>query len=439
MASKDDDRHLQKPPDRGYRYVRRVPEAVRDLFGAEWIRTSLKTTDLSIARARRDMLEKSHDDYWVSLRAGPNAAARKLFDAANSRAMSLNLVMMPASAISDLPIDDILKRVDILNQETSSGLDVDAVLGLVSEPKTSLDDAFNTYESVVMAAELQSKSDEQRRQWRKVKLRSISNFKAIVGDVPIEDISRDHALKFYQFWLERVLGGTHVHNSANRDLGCIRSICRDFFTHIGQKDRPNPFRDLSYKGGQSKPPPPFPTEWIRKTILGPGALATLNEEARGIVYALIETGCRPSEICNLPAGRIILDAPVPHIQIRGRMGREIKTEPSNRDIPLVGVSLAAFKKWPAGFSHRYGDKENSFSALAMKYFRNNDLFPTDDHVIYSFRHSFEKRALEAGLDSELRKRLMGHTLGRPDYGDGGSLEYRQEELARIALPCPAHI
>lgn len=60
--------------------------------------------------------------------------------------MSLNLVMMPATAISDMPIGDVLKRVEYLNHETSSGLDVDAVLGLVSEPKTSLDDGFNTYE-----------------------------------------------------------------------------------------------------------------------------------------------------------------------------------------------------------------------------------------------------------------------------------------------------
>lgn len=86
-----------------------------------------------------------------------------------------------------------------------------------------------------------------------------------------------------------------------------------------------------------------------------------------------------------------------------------------------------------------GDMKNSFSALAIKYFRTNDLFPTTDHVIYSFRHSFEKRAFEANLDSELRKRLMGQTLGRPDYGDGGSFECRRGELGPIALPCPGEL
>lgn len=86
MGSKDDNRYLQKPGDRGYRYVRSVPESVQKLFGAERIRKSLKTSDLSVARARRDILEQAHDDYGVGLRTGPNAAARKLLNAANARA-----------------------------------------------------------------------------------------------------------------------------------------------------------------------------------------------------------------------------------------------------------------------------------------------------------------------------------------------------------------
>lgn len=245
MGSSNDDRYLQKRDDGGYRYVRRVPESVQDKFGGSMVRKTLKTDDRAIARARWDILEKAHDDTWTALQAGPNEAARKLFQAATMRAMSQNLVMMPAADIASLSIDGMLRRVENLSDRSSSGLDADAVLGLVTEPKTSLDDAFLVYEFVIMAAELQSKSDHQRRQWRKVKLRSIANFKTVVGDIPIEDITRDHALKFYQFWLERVLGGTHAHNSANRDLGCIRSICRDYFAHIGQKDRLNPFRDLS--------------------------------------------------------------------------------------------------------------------------------------------------------------------------------------------------
>ncbi len=42
--------------------------------------------------------------------------------------------------------------------------------------------------------------------------------------------------------------------------------------------------------------------------------------------------------------------------------------------------------------------------------------------------------LEAGLDYGLRCLLMGHHNNRPSYGDGGSLEYRRNELLKITHP-----
>ena len=67
----------------------------------------------------------------------------------------------------------------------------------------------------------------------------------------------------------------------------------------------------------------------------------------------------------------------------------------------------------------------------MKAFRVRDLLETDRHTIYSFRHAFEKRMLEGGLDYGLRCTLMGHKNNRPQYGDGGSLEFRKSELMKI--------
>jgi len=47
--------------------------------------------------------------------------------------------------------------------------------------------------------------------------------------------------------------------------------------------------------------------------------------------------------------------------------------------------------------------------------------------------------LEAGLDFGLRCTLMGHRNPRPEYGDGGSLAYRREELLKIAHPVSAEL
>lgn len=42
--------------------------------------------------------------------------------------------------------------------------------------------------------------------------------------------------------------------------------------------------------------------------------------------------------------------------------------------------------------------------------------------------------LEADLDYGLRCLLMGHHDKRPKYGDGGSLQFRREQLMKIVHP-----
>ncbi|MDB2438789.1 integrase, partial [Hellea sp.] len=169
----------------------------------------------------------------------------------------------------------------------------------------------------------------------------------------------------------------------------------------------------------------------------PGIFKGLNADATLLVYAMIETGCRPSELSNILPENIKLDAEVPYIQIRSRADRQLKASASSRDIPLVGCALEAFKRAPNGFP-RYRDKGNILSKAVMDGLRVRGLQPTPDHRLYSLRHSFEKRMLEAGLDYGLRCLLMGHKDSRPNYGDGGSLAYRRDELLKIAHPIDKH-
>ncbi|MEL6387144.1 MAG: hypothetical protein AAFR00_07315 [Pseudomonadota bacterium] len=164
----------------------------------------------------------------------------------------------------------------------------------------------------------------------------------------------------------------------------------------------------------------------------------MRSELQLITYLLIETGCRPSEIINLRPEDIHLDCAVPYISIAPRQTREINTEASIRDIPLVGVALEAATRSPKGFPH-YHDRGELFSANMIKAFRARKLFPTDAHVMYSFRHAFEQRMQEANIDYGLRCLLMGHRNTRPSYGDGGSMAYRRDELMKIVHPCDSEV
>ena len=315
-----------------------------------------------------------------------------------------------------------------------------AVMGGVEAPKVRVSKAFDIYCNEIVADEIAGKSPAQRKQWEKVKRRAVNSFIAVVEDKPMAEITRDDARVFHKHWLGKVApkgGGPRKSASlGNRMIGNMRVLYDAYFTHLDDPDRQNPFNGLSFTEKFKKSRPPFPLEWVKTTVLRPGALAAMNDEARAIVLTLIETGARPSEICNLTEPFIKLGAPVPHITIEPRLDhddpREIKTTTSVRVVPLIGMALAAMKKFPKGFP-RYKDKEAGMSSALNKFFRENKLFPTPDHKIYSFRHTFEDRLKEANIDDELRRLLMGHAIDRPKYGSGGSLEWRHSELRKIEL------
>lgn len=316
--------------------------------------------------------------------------------------------------------------------------DAEALLGTVKRPTVTVSKAMEIYLCEIAPDEQKGMSAAQKKNYEKVKNRAVNNFIQVVGDKELQAVTRDEAVQFFNWWQGRVTGkgeGKPLSgNSANRDVGNMRKLFDAYFKRIGEEERENPFRNLNFRNpkSQQKDVPPFPAAWIQNNILAPGALASLNRQAALIILACIETGCRPSELCNITEEQIHLDAEVPYISIRFLPERAIKTESSVREIPLIGVSYEAMRQAPAGFP-RYQDKETNFSATAMKAFRRAGLFPSENHCIYSLRHSFENRMKEAGLDYELRCLLMGHAIKRPEYGDGGSMKYRAGELKKIQM------
>lgn len=282
------------------------------------------------------------------------------------------------------------------------------------------------------------KSDGQRDKWEKRKRSSVKYFIERMGDLHIEDITRDLALAYRDWWMDRMIESAEnpkpaKPNTVNRHIGNMRSIYQRYYQHIGQEERQNPFRMMFFKGETRSTVLAFSDDWVRNKILEPGMFSELSRDLQVILYTLIETGARMSEICNLMPEDIKLHSSVSHISIKPRQKRELKTPDSERDIPLVGVSLVAMQASPEGFI-KYRDKGELVSANLMKAFRNRNLLPTQNHVIYSLRHAFEKRMQEANIDYGLMCLLMGHKNDRPAYGDGGSMEYCRDELMKIVHP-----
>ena len=102
---------------------------------------------------------------------------------------------------------------------------------------------------------------------------------------------------------------------------------------------------------------------------------------------------------------------------------------------IIDAVIPSDLRAPKGFPH-YRDKPDLLSANLMTALKSRGLFPTPAHRVYSLRHSFEKRMQEAELDYGFRCMIMGHANSRPAYGDGGSMEYRRDQLMKIAPPVP---
>lgn len=445
-----------------WHYHRRVPGKYKHIDSRPFVRVSLDTELLKIARMRRDALVEADDAHWTALwlaevegdeaGAAAKAASQKRYEAACARAMARGFSYAPIETLrSTGDIDQLLSRIAVLERGVSprsvpNAQDAEALLGIVPEPAddvpvdtTTVSEAFKLYLNEIAFDEQYNKSPKQQYSWEKTKRTSINYFIDTIGDLQMTAISREDALSYRSWWMERMMpegdDKPAKPNTANRHIGNMRTLYEAYFAHKGEEERINPFRRMFFKGESRAEVPPFEDEWVRTKILKPGVFDELRWELRCIVYTLIETGCRTSEICNLMPEDIKLTANVPYIRIRPRNDREIKTETSIRDVPLVGVALEAMRACPEGFPH-YRDRGELVSSNLLKAFRLRGLFPTTDYVIYSFRHAFEKRMLEAGIDYGLRCTLMGHKTDRPAYGDGGSLAYRREELQKIEHPVP---
>ena len=425
-----------------WHYVRRVPKSARHIDDRVLIYRSLETDSRKVARQRRDICAAADDQRWSDItpsRFGtpaPDAVMKDL----QQRAQAFGFTYMPVSEIVDkLNGEQIVQRVTALGPingplSPKQQRDADALLGLAETPKVKISQALELYLCEIALDEQTGKSPEQLKTYTKVKRRAVANFIKLNGDMDMLEIGRDEARNVYRFWADRVqpkgdkkpLSGS----SANRDLGNLRKLYRRYFEHIGDENRQNPFRNLRFASPKLTQVKPFDDEWVRSKILAPNVFKGLNREAALLCYALIETGCRPSELANIEPENIRLDDEIPHIRIRSSSKRALKSTASVREIPLIGISLEAMKCSPNGFPH-YQDRGYLLSQTLQKGFKVRGLLPTTSHRIYSFRHSFEKRMLEGGLDYGLRCTLMGQRNPRPEYGDGGSLNYRRDEMMKI--------
>ena len=409
-----------------------------DFVGASTVRVSLKTSDRGLAGKRRDALEKADNAYWDSLRIDGKATSlsKRIYEAAFSRARAWGFSYHEHSDMrSVIPDGEMLARLSaIATADTGQRHTADSLLGDTRRPKVLLSGAFDVYVNEIKSPYLLKKDDEGRSDWLKNKQRSLDLFIELFGDRPVDQYTRAEGRRFYDYWHERMMGreGRKIGGSlANRNISNVRVLIDDYCMHVGI-DIENPLRGFSFEIIGKKKILPFSDEELCSIFLVPSPLMNMRFDTRLVTLAMIETGCRPSELLCLDATTIILDHDVPHIVIQEEEGKSVKTENSNRVVPLLGISLEAMKLAPNGFP-RWRTRRKDFSSTVNPFCRKNKLFTSDLKRLYSIRHSFKDRAIRAGIDEETRNNLIGHAIDVERYGIGGGLAFKQKELAKMIM------
>ena len=376
--------------------------------------------------------------YWKDKRRGRDRDAEERYLQACNRARSLGLnYLSAAEAAPSLPIEDILRRFETLalRGTKDSVPEVTAVLGGETAPAIMVDAMVDEFEQIVRAS-LASKSERQQKKWRKPRETALEVFVELVGSRPVSTLTRADALKLRSHWQDRVVAGGIEIGTANK---CIGHICTMFraINENRQLNLPPIFDRIRIGGGKDRQRVAFAPIFVQERILADGIFDDLNAEARRVVYLIAETGLRLSEAINLSRATIKLSAAVPHICVMPD-GRDIKTDQSRREIPLVGVALMVMREQPDGFP-RYRDKADVLSALANKALDVRGLRPEAGQSLYSLRHTFEDRLTAVDAPDKIIACLMGHKWSRPRYGVGPSLEHKREWLERIAFRSPSSV
>ena len=263
--------------------------------------------------------------------------------------------------------------------------------------------------------------------------RNISYLVSCLGSRPLDCYSTADAAKFRQWLIDKGLGNT----SLQRIFGVVKAVVNFSIKEQGL-DCKNPFAGVYLPSEVNKKRLPIKDAKLKQLQK---ECVRLDDDIRWLVALISDTGMRLSESVGLLVDDLVVDVQHPYINLTGHPHRHLKTDSSERVIPLVGVALWAAQRIKQAPStpfcfERYCDIEgcnsNSASAAINKWIKT---IAGSEAVIHGLRHGFRDRlrAVEAPVD--MIDQLGGWSLRSvgQGYGDGYPLELLYRWMERIVL------
>ena len=325
-----------KKRGRRFHFQKRVPRIYQHLFPKKLVQVSLSTDSEPVALQRAHNLNLILEEFWNTLADAEGEQITEQFQNIVFKAkISGFRYKIGHNIANESALPDFVNRINsadaVTNKDTQSLL-----LGKINPSQMSLSQALSDYFSHE-EGNLRGHSEKQIRKWKNPRKKAIANFVRAIGDKPIEHMDRQDILDFRAWWIMRLRDENLTANSANKDFGFIKKILSVAVDNNLELNLPieDMFKKIHLKEAEKTKRYPFETAFIQDTLFSP-ALNGLNEEARMLIYAMVNTGARVSELTGLAEQDIFLGADIPHIKIC-----LLYTSPSPRDLSTSRMPSSA--------------------------------------------------------------------------------------------------
>lgn len=416
-----------------FHFRKRVPKDFQGLFPKAVIQVPLNTDSEVLALHRASNFNLILEDFWKNLIVSkPDELMRKFQETVLKAKISGFRYLSKDELVKHSPLPEFVNRIhgasvvsDVNIKSALLGSHVRASSLTLSKAK---EDFFAHEEG-----NHRGKSEHQIRKWKNPREKAVNNFIRVIGNKSLDQITRQDVLDFRAWWVKRIHEEGLTPNSANKDFTHLGAIIRTAVDNNQNLNLPygELFRNIALQNKEKNKRYPFTNNFIQETLFSEDIIQ-LNREAHLLIFAMADTGARINELVGLEPQDVFLSEDIPYISIRPNDTRDLKTPQSERDIPLVGASLYAFQELNGTFDQYLG-KPDLISNTINKYLRGNNILPSDNHSLYSLRHSFEDRLTAVEPPDKLQAALMGHKYTRPRYGLGPSLEQKRVWLEKIAF------
>lgn len=406
-----DVKYLSVRGNGNFLYRRKIPSKYKILAnGLLEFKASLNTKDANQAIEKYGQTHAHFENLMNRLKAGKSLSSTEIEPIAALKAKASDLGVPYKSAqelINDNDISQFLERLKLAdNLQPSDDMGLQALFGAAPDEPT-LNDVLTFYEEHTRDQLIGLSDREVAKRKTPIQLAVSRVIEFLEANKPLTQITRQDVLSYRSYWVDIVKDGVKSAATANKNIMHVRKII-DFYLEQNDLRQTNPFSKIHLKEEKSTRPA-YTIQFLKDNWLQGSPFETLSHEALHILYAIMDTGTGPKEICRLAPEDIHLDQDIPHIEIRPNKFRKLKTSHRDRKIPLVGMSLLALKQYPTGFSsYRSPNGPDNFSAHVNKYLLAHHLKETEQHGIYSLRHTFKNRMRAHGFPAELQNYLMGH-------------------------------